>query len=177
MKEKLNPKKVTLNAALAYGVLKLPQQKIDPYTRTLIGLVAGYGMLLSDNHNVRNVGMGVMIAGALQFYDHIKGGKLSFNNGSTTVYVLDEQNGISVLAPGEIPKNYIDGFAFKGLNGIFKLVDGVYAGIDSNNKIKYSFGVGKYVNQLKNAGFKTLQWIENQPDLRWHELYKKTIAN
>ena len=69
-------------------------------------------------------------------------------------------------------KGCIVGFSFKGLNGVFKLSDGVHAHINSNNSIEYTPGLCRFIHQhVRRGGFKTKQWVDQQSDLRWKELY------
>jgi hypothetical protein len=83
---------------------------------------------------------------------------------------------VSVLEYGKVPSGNIDGFSFKGLNGVFKLSDGVYAKINTNNSIQYTPGLGRFINQsLRSGGYKSKQWVDRQTDLRWKELYNKSI--
>lgn len=175
MEKKKN--KITLLSASAigsYGLLKLPQSKIDPYTRFTFGVAIGSAMAFSQNPIVRYAGIGVVIAGALQVVDVLKGGKLSSNEARSQVYVLHEIKGIIELKPNEVPDYNIDGFTYKGLNGVFKLSDGVYAGVNFNNEINV-FGVGSLVNKLRNAGLKSKEWADTQTDKRWSNLYNLSV--
>lgn len=157
-----------------YGLLKITQSKIDPYTRATIGIAVGTVMFVSQNPIVRYAGVGVAIAGVLQITDVFKGGRLSSNEAKSQVYVLHETKGIVELKDNEVPNYNIDGFTFKGMNGIFKLTDGVYAGINFNNEINV-FGVGSIVNKLRNAGLKSKDWIDAQTDKRWSNLYNMSM--
>jgi hypothetical protein len=92
------------------------------------------------------------------------------------VYIIGENGGVSVLEYGKVPPGNIDGFSFKGLNGVFKLSDGVYAKINTNNSIQYTPGLGRFINQsVRRGGYKSKQWVDQQTDLRWKELYSKSI--
>ncbi len=125
--------------------------------------------------------MGIVIGAAFQIVDINKGGKLSFNRSNNTVFVLPEQRvggNIKEYNNNEIPKFNIDGFTIKGLNAVFKLSDGVYGGVHSDNTIGYSFGIGAIINKIRNAGIKDKSWCEAQKikgDERWIELYEKSI--
>ncbi|HMN22973.1 MAG TPA: hypothetical protein PKE38_00670, partial [Ignavibacteriaceae bacterium] len=165
---------MSASTILGYGLLKLPQSKIDPYTRATIGITVGAGMFLSPNPLIRYVGIGVVIAGALQITDVFKGGRLSSNEAQSKVYVLHETKGVIELQSNEIPDYNIDGFTFKGLNCVFKLSDGVYAGINLNNDIDV-LGVGAIVNKIRNAGLKSKSWIDTQTDKRWSNLYNLSV--
>lgn len=165
---------ITLSTIAGYSLLKLSQSKIDPYTRATIGITVGAGLFLSQNPIIRYMGIGVSIAGALQVSDVLKGGRLISNEAISHVYVLHETKGIIKLKPNENPDYNIDGFTYKGLNGVFKLSDGIYAKIISNNAIKV-LGVGGLVNKITGAGFKTKRWALMQPDKRWHELYMCSV--
>jgi len=158
----------------SYGLLKTTQSKIDPYTRATIGITIGVGLFLSPNPIVRFLGIGIVIGGALQITDVFKGGKLTSNEARSQVYVLHESKGIINLKDGEVPDYNIDGFAFKGMNGVYKLSDGVYAGINFNNDVN-TFGVGALVNKLRNAGLKSKDWVNAQKDKRWSNLYNLSI--
>ena len=159
----------------SYGLLKIPQSKIDPYTRFSIGLVTSSIMVFSQNPIVRFIGIGIGVASFLQLIDVRKGGKLSFNNSGKPVFVLHETEGVKELAPYEIPDYNIDGLTVKGLNGVFKLSDGVYGGIFQDNSIGTSFGVGSLVNSFRDAGFKSPAWANKQTDRRWVKLYERTF--
>lgn len=166
----------TLSAStiVGYGLLKLPQSKIDPYTRATIGITVGIGMLLSQNPIVRLVGVGIGIAGFLQVIDIFKGGRLSSNEARSQIYVLHETKGVIELKSNEVPDYNIDGFTYKDLNGVFKLSDGVYAGINFNNEINV-LGVGAIVNKLRKAGLKSKSWADSQTDKRWSNLYNLSV--
>jgi hypothetical protein len=112
----------------------------------------------------------------LQLIDVAKGGRLIKNQCNLPVYIIGENGGVSVLEYGKVPSGNIDGFSFKGLNGVFKLSDCVYAKINTNNSIQYTPGLGRFINQsLRSGGYKSKQWVDRQTDLRWKELYNKTI--
>jgi len=159
----------------SYGLLKITQSKIDPYTRFSVGLVTGSFMAFSQNPIVRFIGIGIGIASFLQLIDVRKGGKLSFNNSGKPVFVLHEKEGVKELAPYEIPDYNIDGFTVKGLNGVFKLSDGVYGGVFTDNSIGCSFGVGALVNSVRNAGLKNKSWVDAQTDVRWSNLFERSV--
>ena len=117
-----------------------------------------------------------MIAGALQLIDVAKGGRLIKNQCNLPVFIIGEKSGLSVLEYGQVPSGNIDGFSYKGLNGVFKLSDGIYAKINSNNSIQYTPGLGRIINQnLRSGGYKTKEWVNQQSDLRWKELYDRSI--
>lgn len=172
-----NKSKITTTSAtalLGYGLLKLPQNKIDPYTRFTFGVAVGSAMVFSQNPLVRYAGIGLGIASFLQLIDIKNGGRLSSNEAVSKVFVLHEEKGVVELNDNEVPDYNIDGFTFKGLNGVFKLSDGVYAGINFNNDIN-TFGVGSIVNKLRNAGLKSKNWVDAQTDKRWSNLYDMSI--
>jgi len=159
----------------SYGLLKITQSKIDPYTRFSIGLLSGSVMVFSQNPIIRFAGIGLIIGSALQIIDVKKGGKLSFNNSGKSVFVLHEFEGVKELAPYEIPDYNIDGLTVNGLNGVFKLSNGVYGGIFKDNSIGTSFGVGSLVNSFRDAGFKSPAWANKQTDRRWVKLYERSL--
>ncbi len=165
-----------ISAGTSYSMLKLTESSVDPYTRSAIGSILGFTLALSPNNNYRFIGIGTMIAGALQLIDVAKGGRLIKNQCNLQVYIIGENSGLSVLEYGQVPSGNIDGFSFKGLNGVFKLSDGVYANINSNNSIQYTPGLGRFINQnVRNGGYKTKHWVDQQTDLRWKELYDRPI--
>lgn len=168
-----------ISAGTSYAMLKLTESNLDPYTRCTVGLAVGSAIVFKrgdENPLALFLGIGVIIGSALQLIDVAKGGRLIKNQGNLPVYIIGENNGLSVLQYGQVPSGNIDGFSFKGLNGVFKLSDGVYANINSNNSIKYTPGLGRFINQsVRSGGYKTKQWVDQQTDLRWKELYDKSI--
>ncbi|GDX48512.1 hypothetical protein LBMAG25_13300 [Bacteroidota bacterium] len=167
---------VTSSSILSYAGIKTLENKIDPYTRMSLGLLATVGLSLSENQTTRNIGLGLGIASLLQLLAIKKGGKITRNDSNIKIYILDENQGVTILEPGQTPSNSIDGITFKGLNGVFKVSDGVYVELGTDNSINYSFGFGKLINQnLRSGGYKSKQWVDQQTDLRWQELYSKSI--
>ncbi len=172
-----------ISAGTSYSMLKLPVSSLDPYTRFTVGLAVGYAIVLilgDENPLALFLGIGVLISSILQLIDVAKGGRLIKNQCNLQVYIIGENRGLSVLEYGQAPSGNIDGFSFKGLNGVFKLSDGVYANINSNinsnNSIKYTPGLGRFINEsIRSSGYKTKQWVDQQSDLRWKELYYKSI--
>lgn len=157
------------------GLLKLADGKIDPYTRFAAGVVIGATMTLSQNLFVRLAGIGIGISGFLQLSNIFKGGKLSFNNSGLPVFVLQESAGVIELIPYETPEFNADGFTVKGLNGVFKLSDGVYGGVNADNSVGCSWGMGSVVNSFRGAGLKSKAWVDAQKDKRWSNLYNASI--
>jgi hypothetical protein len=167
---------VTSASILSYAGIKTLENKIDPYTRMSLGLLATVGLSLSENQTTRNIGLGLGIASLLQLLDIKKGGKITRNDSNIKFYILDENQGVTILEPGQTSSSSIDGITFKGLNGVFKVSDGVYVELGTDNSINYSFGFGKLINQnLRSGGYKSKQWVDEQTDLRWKELYSKSI--
>ncbi|NBV14614.1 MAG: hypothetical protein EBS07_11170 [Sphingobacteriia bacterium] len=167
---------ITTSSIVSYVGIKTIENKIDPFTRMSLGLLATVGLSLSENQTTRNIGLGLGIASLLQLLDIKKGGKITRNDSNIQFYVLDENQGVTILEPGQTPSNSIDGLTFKGLNGVFKVSDGVYVELGNDNSINYSFGFGKLINQnLRSGGYKSKQWVDQQTDLRWKELYRKSI--
>jgi hypothetical protein len=112
----------------------------------------------------------------LQLIDIEKGGRLVKNQCNLPVYIFGENGGLSLLEFSQVPKDNTVGFALKGLNGVFKLTDGVHAKINSNNSIQYTSVLGLFINKyLRIGGYKSKQWVDQQTDLRWKELYRKSI--
>ena len=175
-KMKKNQLTITTSSIVSYAGIKTIENRIDPFTRMSLGLLATVGLSLSENQTTRNIGLGLGIASLLQLLDIKKGGKITRNDSNIQFYVLDENQGVTILEPGQTPSNSIDGLTFKGLNGVFKVSDGVYLELGKDNSINYSFGFGKLINQnLRSGGYKSKQWVDQQTDLRWKELYRKSI--
>ena len=175
-KMKKNQLTITTSSIVSYAGIKTIENRIDPFTRMSLGLLATVGLSLSENQTTRNIGLGLGIASLLQLLDIKKGGKITRNDSNIQFYVLDENQGVTILEPGQTPSNSIDGLTFKGLNGVFKLSDGVYVELGNDNSINYSFGFGKLINQnLRSGGYKSKQWVDQQTDLRWKELYRNSI--
>ena len=175
-KMKKNQLTITTSSIVSYAGIKTIENRIDPFTRMSLGLLATVGLSLSENQTTRNIGLGLGIASLLQLLDIKKGGKITRNDSNIQFYVLDENQGVTILEPGQTPSNSIDGLTFKGLNGVFKVSDGVYVELGKDNSINYSFGFGKLINQnLRSGGYKSKQWVDQQTDLRWKELYRKSI--
>jgi hypothetical protein len=177
-KKKMKKKQLTITTSsiVSYAGIKTIENRIDPFTRMSLGLLATVGLSLSENQTTRNIGLGLGIASLLQLLDIKKGGKITRNDSNIQFYVLDENQGVTILEPGQTPSNSIDGLTFKGLNGVFKVSDGVYVELGNDNSINYSFGFGKLINQnLRSGGYKSKQWADQQTDLRWKELYRKSI--
>jgi hypothetical protein len=168
-----------ISAGSSYSMLKLIESSLDPYTRFAFGLAVGSGIVFKrgdENPVALSLGIGIIIGSALQLIDIAKGGRLIKNQCNLPVYIIGENVGVSVLEYGKVPSGNIDGFSFKGLNGVFKLSDCVYAKINTNNSIQYTPGLGRFINQsLRSGGYKSKQWVDRQTDLRWKELYNKTI--
>ncbi len=161
---------------LAYASLKSLSPKVDPYTRTFAGGLLSSALMLSENPQHRFLGVAAGIASLLQIFETFKGGRLVENNFKQKIYVLDEKFGVSKLLPGQLPSNYIDGLTFKGMNGIFKVSDGVYIRAYENGIIDYPLGLSKMVNQcIRDAGYKNITWVKQQQDSRWKALYSKSL--
>jgi len=173
---KKNQLTITTSSIVSYAGLKTLENKIDPFTRSSLGILATVGLSLSENQTTRYIGFGLGIASLLQLLDIKKGGKITRNDSNIQFYILDENQGVAILEPGQTPSNSIDGLTFKGLNGVFKVSDGVYVELGKDSSINYSFGFGKLINQnLRSGGYKSKQWVDQQTDLRWKELYRKSI--
>lgn len=174
-----NKTMTAISAGTSYSMLKLTESSLDPYTRFAIGLAVGSGIVFKrgdENPVALSLGIGIIMGSALQLIDIAKGGRLIKNQCNLPVYIIGENGGVSVLEYGKVPSGNIDGFSFKGLNGVFKLSDGVYAKINTNNSIQYTPGLGRFINQsVRSGGYKSKQWVDQQIDLRWKELYSKSI--
>jgi hypothetical protein len=173
----MNKKTLTAISTIAsFSAIKLSSKDIDPYTRTAVGLLTAIALSLNENQVTRNIGVGLGVASFLQLLDVRKGGRLLSNLSLNTIYILDETKGVIALAPGEIPDNSIDGITIKGLQGVFKVSDGIHIEVGKRNNIKYAVGVGKIINEnLRSGGFKTIEWVNQQVDTRWKELYNKSF--
>jgi hypothetical protein len=169
----------TISAGTSYVMLKLTKSSLDPYTRYTVGLAVGHAIVFKfgdENPSALFLGIAILIGSTLQLIDVAKGGRLIKNQCNLPVYIIGENGGVSVLEYGKVPSGNIDGFSFKGLNGVFKLSDGVNAKINPCNSIQYSPGLGRFINQgLRSGGYKTKQWVDQQTDLRWKELYDRSI--
>ena len=163
-----------LSGIASYGLLKLSQSKVDPYTRAIIGLTLGVGLQTNEKSTYRQCGLGIGIAGLAQFIEIKNGGKIVSNNFNGIIYTLSETEGISTLQPFEIPSFFIDGLTIKGMNSVFKISVGVYAKISSQGVISETFGAGALVNKFRKAGIKHYDWISEQLDERWVSLYEKS---
>lgn len=173
---KKNQLTIPTSSVVSYAGIKTLGNKIDPFTRMSFGLLATVGLSMSENQTTRDIGLGLGIASLLQLLDIKKGGKITRNDSNIQFYILDENQGVTILEPGQTPSNSIDGLTFKGLNGVFKVSDGVYVELGKDNSINYSFGFGKLINQnLRRGGYMSKQWVDQQKDLRWKELYSKSI--
>jgi len=177
--EMKNKTLTAISAGTSYLMLKLTESSLDPYTRFTAGLAVGSAIVLKradENTAALFLGIGILIGSALQLIDVAKGGRLIRNQCNFPVYIIGENGGISALEYGQLPSGNIDGFTFKGLSGVFKLSHGIYVKINSNNSIQYTLGLGRFINQsIRSGGFKTKQWVDQKSDLRWKELYDKSI--
>lgn len=173
----MNNRRTTILSAIAsYAAPQVKAKQIDPYTRMSIGLLVALCLSLSENQSFRSIGIGIGIAAVLQLLEINKGGRITRNHSTIKFYILDEHLGVTELQPGQIPKHSVDGLTCKGLNGIFKVSDGVYLELEKDNRINYSFGFGKLINQsLRSGAYKSKQWVDQQTDLRWKALYLKSI--
>ncbi len=166
----------TVSGLISFKGLKSLEHSIDPYTRMSLGLIAALGLSISNNQINKSIGVGIGIASFLQLLEFKKGGRIIRNLSNSKIFVLDENCGVKEILPGQIPSNSIDGLTIKGMNGVFKVSDGIYIELEKDNRIIYSIGVGKLLNQsLRFGGFKSKQWVDQQTDLRWKELYSKSI--
>jgi hypothetical protein len=166
----------TASGALSFTGLKSLDPFIDPYTRVSIGIITALGLSITNYQLSRSIGVGIGIASFLQLLDIKKGGRIIRNDSTSKFFVLGETSVVTELMPGQIPNNSIDGLTIKGLNGVFKVSDGIYIELERDNSINYSIGFGKLINQsLRGGGFKSKQWVDVQTDLIWKELYNKSI--
>ena len=92
---KKNRLTITSSSIVSYAGIKTLENKIDPYTRMSLGLLATVGLSLSENQTIRNIGLGLGIASLLQLLDIKKGGKITRNDSNIQFYILD----INLLYP------------------------------------------------------------------------------
>lgn len=177
MKNKNQSTVLSVSTIGSYGLLKLPQSKIDPYTRATIGFFAGMAMVVSRNPIIRLSGFGIMLGSILTLDEivRIKGAKIVQNESNKSVSYLHEDSGVGELHSKQIPDFRIDGLTSKGIKGVYKFRDGVYVKILSDGTITETFGIGKIFNRITNAGFKTKPWVDAQTDKRWLALYEKSL--
>jgi hypothetical protein len=166
-----------LSSIFTTAILKLPTNKIDPYSRATTGLIAAAAAILflpDKNKTMAYVGLGIFAGSGLQLSEILNGGKLTFNKSPGPVFVLSENLGVIQLAPNQVPNYNIDGIAIPGTGKVFKVCNGVYAGVNANSSI-YTYGVGTIVNGIRKAGYMNKAWVQQQSDTRWKELYNASI--
>ena len=133
-------KTVGLGTLGTYGLLKLPMNKIDPYTRSLIGGIVGFGAVLYGvvNKNRLSIwsGIGVMLGSVATLTELTEGAKIASNEYSQPVYALHETEGVVEIPPYQLPDYRIDGLTIKGMNGVFKAHNGVYLKILADGRDK-----------------------------------------
>ena len=95
---------VTSSSILSYAGIKTLENKIDPYTRMSWGILATVGLSLLENQTSRNIGLVLGIASLLQLLDIKKGGKITRNDSKIQFYILDENQGMTILEPGQTPR-------------------------------------------------------------------------
>lgn len=162
-------KKSGIAGAITYAALKAIQNSTDPYTRAAIGSAGAVGVSMYNGADYKYITGGVFLVAMAQMCDITKGGKIVTNRATFPIYVLHETQGIIKLQPGQTPNYGIDGFTFKGLNGVIKLCDGVYCRIYATGRTTIR-GFGAVVNKIHGGGIKTRDWCQQQPDKRWMEL-------
>jgi hypothetical protein len=136
----------TTSGALSFTELKSLNHSINPYTRASIGILAALGLSISNNQINRSIGDGIGIASFLQLFDIKKGGRIFRNNSVTKKFVSGKNSVVTELLPDQIPNNSIDGLTIKGLDGVFKVSDGIYIELEKDNSVNYSIGIGKIIN-------------------------------
>ena len=167
--------RTTTLAAATFGVLKAIQNSVDPYTRIAVGSVASFGILVFGGRESKYLSIGTGIGSSLQAIEISKGGRITNNQYNGIVRALTEEKGIIGLQPYEVPDGNFDGLTIAGMNGVFKLSDGVYCKIKKDGNITETLGFGKLVNVIKNAGFKDYKWCKKQADKRWLQLYNHSL--
>lgn len=163
-----------ISAGATFGILKALQNSADPYTRIAIGGIGGLGALIIGGADFKAIGMGIFLGSGLQGYEIINGGRITKNEYPQTIYALHETEGTKELPAGTLPDYNCDGFTFKGLNGVYKICDGVHCQIYKDGKVNFS-GLGALVNKTKGGGLHDLNWCKNTGDPRWVELYNKSV--
>lgn len=164
----------------SYGLLKIPINSIDPYTRTAIMGLSGIGLLLHPDLTIKSVGVGLIIGSAVNGLETIffAGGKVVHNDFNKPIYFIGENEGIDLVSPFKCPTVRIDGLTYEGLNGVFKVGNGVYVKILSDGTITELLGLGKLANYFDNGGLKNKDWcksIANQGDDRWLNLFERSL--
>ncbi len=164
----------------SYGLLKIPINSIDPYTRTAIMGLSGIGLLLHPDLTIKSVGIGLIIGSAVNGLETIffTGGKIVRNDFNETIYFIGENSGIDSVSPLKCPTVRIDGLTYKGLNGVFKVGNGIYVKVLSDGTITELVGLGKLANYFDNGGLKNKSWCEkiaSQGDSRWLNLYERSL--
>lgn len=176
MKKKKNNNlvKTATSVSLSFSVLKLFQNSSDPYTRIVLGSGLGVSVLVFGGADFKALGIGVLLGSSLQGTEIFKGGRITKNEFTETIFTLHESEGIKELTSGMLPDYNCDGFTYKGLNGVIKIADGVHCKISKEGKIRFT-GVGSIVNKVKSGGFHDLEWCQKTGDSRWVKLYEKSV--
>lgn len=163
--------KTGTSTTLSFALLKAFRNSADPYTRIAIG---GSLSLVAFAFAGREIGLGVGFGSLLQGTEISQGGRITKNEYQQTIYTLHEDKGVKELVIGTLPNYNCDGFTFNGLNGVYKISDGVHCQIYKNGSVNFS-GLGALVNKAKNGGFHNYDWCVKTKDSRWLELYAMSL--
>ena len=177
MKIKTNKEAVTkgfLSAGSSFALLKALQNSADPYTRVAIGSIAGFGILVTASEEYKLLGIGVMAGSLIQAFEVLEGARLTRNEYAEPLYAIKEDKGILEIPAGQVPDYPIEGFTYKGLNGVYKLANGVHGHINQAGKIHVP-GIGALVNRINNGGLHDKSWCEQTGDDRWMELFQRSV--
>jgi hypothetical protein len=170
----MNNKSIIRGAAstgLAFGILKAFKNIADPYTRMALGGIIGFGALAIG---IREIGLGIWFGSGLQGTEMFQGGRITKNNLNETIFAINENEGLFEIPAKNLHDGTIEGFTYKGLNGVFKLSNGVHCSIFKDKRI-FITGIGALVNKIRNSGFHDYKWCVKTGDGRWVELYKKSL--
>jgi hypothetical protein len=165
-----------ISSIASYAILKIANNKIAPYTRTVCGVGIGVTSLLFSGYDksIAYISSGIIAGSGLQVIDAAQDGKLTYNKSPGPIFILSEHLGVMQLIPNQVPNYAIDGIAVPGTGKVFKVSNGVYAGINANGSI-YTYGVGSIVNIIAKAGYMPKAWVQQQTDQRWQELYNSSL--
>ena len=166
----------------SYFLYKLPGKTIDPYARLIMLMVPATGLFFHPDQEIKFIATGMMAGTAISSAETLifEGGKIVRNELDIPLYVIgNKTSGIHTVPPFHTPSFRIDGLSFQGLNGVFKVANGVYIKILPGGNIKETSFFAKIANCLDKGGLKNQQWCRNmsrEGDPRWLELYQKSLS-
>ena len=151
-------------------------KKTDPYTRA--AFLGACGILTPFIPGGNDWMWPFFIGAAAQAIElRNKGAAIVSTDLPQSIWVIKEDQGVVELPRG-LTDQRIEGFTFKGLNGVYKLVDGVYARVNSTGQIKVN-GIGAILNRTNNGGLKGKDWVlkmKEGGDSRWAKLFDKQLV-